>query len=305
MRWFANIPLASVTDFKKASWLDLALARKYKPLGQNIAVVQAVARKKVATDFSLFPELATELQNKIWVMASLKFPRFISIIEEDVDVATHPNYDQYRVIGAMRPRLLYTCKGALSAMAGSYRPMFELDASKYHGIKKGVMVNPDIDIIDFVSLLSVRTPPLNFVGALLNPGEFSMIRHICLPIQEFHDNFQAVTGVIRNLPLLESVVVETDQVDLTLPNPLHIEFVFADICYARPGRAPRTEMTIMVKHGGFHFIGAQAIGILFNDVTNLTHQAGILESLAKMNSMMRQEANFPNKVLASFNYRNS
>ncbi|KAF5879690.1 uncharacterized protein Bfra_006897 [Botrytis fragariae] len=326
MSWFASMPLASVADFENAAWLDLALTRKfvgekplmqlnwldlevksvrYKPLGQNIAVVQAVARKQVATSFSLFPELATELQNKIWVMASLRCSRFISIVEENVDVATHPDDDQYRVIGATRPRLLYTCKGAVSAMVGIYRPMFQLDASKYHGTKKGVMVNPDIDIIDFVSLLNFQTPPLDFVGALLNPGELYMVRHICLPMQEFHDNFQAVARIIRNLPLLESVVVETDQVDLTLSDTLHIKFVFADICYARPGRSPRTEMTIMVMHGGFHFIGAQAISILFNDVTNLTHQAGILESLAKMNLMMRQEANFPDKIFASFNYRNS
>ncbi|TGO22238.1 hypothetical protein BPAE_0176g00030 [Botrytis paeoniae] len=325
MSWLANMPLASIADFETAAWLDLALTRKfvgkkplmrlnwlnlevksvrYKPFGQNFAVVQAVARKQVATNFSLFPELATELQNKIWVMASLKCSRFITIVEENVNVATHPDDDQYRVIGATRPRLLYTCKGALSAMVGIYKPMLQLNASKYHGTKKGVMVNPDIDIIDFVSLLNFQTPPLDFVGALLNSGELSMIRHICLPVQEFHDNFQAVARVIRNLPLLESVVVETEQVDLTLSDTLHIEFVFADICYARPGRSSRTEMTIMVMHGGFHFIGAQAIGILFNDVTNLTHQAGILESLAKINLMMRQEANFPDKILASFNYRN-
>ncbi|TGO48902.1 hypothetical protein BCON_0226g00110 [Botryotinia convoluta] len=325
MSWFANMPLASIADFDNAAWLDLALTRnfvggkpvmrlnwlnlevksvRYKPFGENIAVVQAVARKPAATNFSLFPELATELQNKIWIMASLKCSRFITIVEENVDIATHPNDDQYRVIGATRPRLLYTCKGALSAMVGTYKPMFQLNASKYHGTKKGVMVNPDIDIIDFVSLLYFQTPPLDFVGALLNPGELSMIRHICLPVQEFHDNFQAVARVIRNLPLLYSVVVETEQVDLTLSDTLHIEFVFADIRYARPDRSPRTEMTIMVMHGGFPFIGAQAIGILFNDVTNLTHQAGILESLAKMNLMMRQEANFPDKILAHFNYRN-
>ncbi|TGO39415.1 hypothetical protein BHYA_0054g00110 [Botrytis hyacinthi] len=325
MSWFASMPLASLADFENAAWLDLALTRKfvgekplmrlnwlnlevksvkYKPLGQNIAVVQAVARKKVATNFSFFPELPTELQNKIWVMASLKFSRFISIVEEDVDVATHSDADQYRVIGATRPRLLYTCKGAVSAMVGIYRPMFQLDASKYHGTKKGVMVNPDIDIIDFVSLLNFQTPPLDFVGALLNPGELSMIRNICFPMQEFHDNFQAVARVIRNLPLLETMVVETDQVDPTLSDTLHIEFVFADIHYARPSRSPRTEMTIMVMHGGFHFIGAQAIEILFNDLTNPTHQAGILESLAKVNMMMRNEANFPDKILASFVYRN-
>ncbi|KAF7941474.1 hypothetical protein BELL_0215g00100 [Botrytis elliptica] len=325
MSWFANMPLASVADFKNAAWLDLALTRKFvgekplmqldwlnlevksgrnKPLGQNFAVVQAVARKQVATKFSLFPELPTELQNKIWVMASLKCSRFISIVEENVDVATHPDADQYRVIGATRPRFLYTCKAAVSAMVGIYIPMFQLDASKYHGTKKGVMVNPAIDIIDFVSLLNFQTPPLDYVGALLNPGELSMIRNICLPMQEFHDNFQAVARVIRNLPLLETVVVETEQVDPTLSNTLQIEFVFADIHYARPNRSPRTEMTIMVMYGGLHFIGAQAIGILFNDVTTLTHQAGILESLAKVNLMMRQESNFPDKVLASFIYRN-
>ncbi|KAF7904132.1 hypothetical protein EAF00_001466 [Botryotinia globosa] len=326
MSRFANMPLASLADFENAAWLDLALTRKfvgekpsmrlnwlnlevksvrYKPLGQNIAVVQVVARKKVAaTNFSMFPELPTELQNKIWVMASLKFSRFVSIIEENVDIATQPDADQYRVIGATRPRLLYTCKGAVSAMVGIYRPMFQLDASKYHGTKKGIMVNPDIDIVDFVSLLNFQTPPLDFGGALLNPGDLSMIRNICFPIQEFHDNFEAVTRFIRNLPLLETMVVETNQVDPTLSSTLNIEFVFADIHYARPGRSPRTEMTIMVMRGGFHFIGAQAIAILFNDVTNPTHQAGILESLAKVNMMMRKEANFPNKILASFVYRN-
>ncbi|KAM0147425.1 hypothetical protein ACHAQE_003366 [Botrytis cinerea] len=323
IRWFANMPLATIADFEKAAWLDLALTRKligrkpmmrlnwlnlevksvrYKPFGENIAVVQAP--KPVATTFSFFTELATELQNKIWIMASLECSRFITIIEENVDVSTHPNDDQYTVIGAKRPRVLYTCKGALSAMVGIYKPMFHLNSSRYHGAKKGVMVNPDIDTIDFVSLLDFQTPPLDFVGALLNPGELSGVRHVCLPVQEFHDNFQSVAQVIRNLPSLDTVAVETEQVDLTLPDTLHIQFLFADIRYARPDRSPRTEMTIMVMYGGNLFIGAQAIGILFNDVTNLTHQAGILESLAKMNLMMRQEPNFPDRVLASFNYRN-
>ncbi|KAF7957501.1 hypothetical protein EAE96_003078 [Botrytis aclada] len=325
MSLFAKIPLASIADFEHAAWLDPALTRKfvgvkavmqfdwlnlevksvrYKPSGKYIAVVQAARRKPVAKKFSLFPKLATELQNKIWIMASLKYPRFITIVEENVNVATHPNADQYRVIGATRPIPLHSCKGAMSAMAGIYKPMLQLDASKYHGTKKGVMVNPDIDIIDFVTLVNFQTPPLDWVGALLNPGELSMIRNVCLPVQEFHDNFEAMTRVIRSLPLLETMVVEATQVDLTLPDIFHIEFVFADICYARPDRSPRTEMTIMVMHGGHHFIGGQAIAMLFNDVTNLTHQAGILESLSKLNLMMRQEPNFPDKILAAFTYRN-
>ncbi|CAD6439527.1 39bf07e7-cbf1-41e6-9b37-c7a544cd7786 [Sclerotinia trifoliorum] len=322
---FARTPFATVADFAKTEWLDLALGNKIcdkqsdqldwlhlekksvqnTPVGATLTVVQ-VEVNPVVTGFPLFRKLATELQDKIWVMVSLNYPRIITIVEENVDVVLHPDDNEYTVVGARRPKFLNTSKGALSAMVGVYRPMFELNPAKYHGEKKGVFVNPDIDCIDFASLLSLngQLPPLDFIGALRFRGEFSSIRHVCLPAQEFHDNFQTVARIVQNLPLLESVVVEANYIDHTVNNILYMHFMIQDVHYTRPNRYPRSDMTIMVMDGGSPLVGAPAIGILFNKISDTTHRAGILETLGRVETMMRQEPNFPNRVLGAFNYHN-
>ncbi|ESZ99384.1 hypothetical protein SBOR_0254 [Sclerotinia borealis F-4128] len=322
---FAGTPIATVAEFTRAQWLDLALVAKiddqqverlgwldleknsgpHTPVGAIVPVVQVMAPPP-ASSFQLFGELAIELRNKIWAMVSSDHSRIITIIEEDVNVAIHPNDDEYTVTGAKRPRFLRTCKGALTAMVGVYRPMFHLDSSKYHGEKKGVFVNPDVDVIDFVSLrfLHGQAPPLGYISALKYRGEFSMIRHVCLPVQEFHDNFQKVARMIREIPLLESVVVEANLIDLTLPDDRYLQFEFQDVHYTRPNRSPRSDMTIKAMNGGFPLVGLPAIGLLFNRITNLTHRAGVMETLGRIETMMRQESNFPDRVLGQFNYHN-
>ncbi|KAJ8064445.1 hypothetical protein OCU04_006783 [Sclerotinia nivalis] len=322
---FARTPFATVAEFAKSEWLDLARGNKIgdkqsdrldwlhlekksvknTPVGAAPTVVQVAGRPAV-TGFPLFCKLAIELQDKIWVMESLNYPRIITIVEENVDVALHPDDDEYTVVGAKRPKFLNACKGALSAMVGVYRPMFELDPARYHGEKKGVFVNPDVDCIDFASLLSLhgKAPPLDFIGALRYRGEFSKIRHVCLPAQEFHDNFQTVARIVQNLPLLESVVVEANHIDHTVNNTLYMHFMIQDVHYTRPNRYPRSDMTIMVMNGGSPLVGAPAIGVLFNKISDTTHRAGILETLGRVETMMRQEPNFPNRVLGAFNYHN-
>lgn len=325
IRMFARTPLATAAEFAKSEWLDLALATKIgdqqsdqfawlhlekksaprTPVGAVGPVVQ-VAVKPVATSFPLFHQLAVELQNKIWIMESFNYPRIVAIVEEDVDVTIHPNDDQYTVHGARRPRFLNSCRGALSAMVGVYRPMFELDPAKYHGDKKGIFINPDIDRIHFVSHLFLRgqAPPLNFIGALRYRGEFAMIRHVCLPVQEFHGNFQTLAQMIQSMPLLESTVVEANEVDITLNHTISMQFMFQDVHYCRPNRQRRSDMVIMVWNGRIPLIGLPAIDVIFNTITNPTHRAGILETLGRVETMMRQESNFPDRVLGVFNYRN-
>lgn len=296
---FARTPLATAAEFAKSEWLDLAFlnnvndqgsdrlgwldleknSRVCTPDGDANQVAQVIARP-AATSFPLFGKLVVELQNKIWVMVSLRHSRIIKIVEEDVDVSIHPNDDEYTVTGAKRPKFVNACKGALSAMVGVYRPMFHLDPSQYHGHKKGVFVNPDIDVIDFVSLRFLRgkSPPLNYIGALKYRADFSMIRHVCFPVQEFHDNFKNVAKIVQQLPKLESVVVEADLIDRSLTDTLYLQFEFEDINYTRPYRLPRSDMVLKVVENGIPFFGTAAIGILFAIINNLTHRAGILES---------------------------
>ncbi|QSZ35864.1 hypothetical protein DSL72_006986 [Monilinia vaccinii-corymbosi] len=326
IRLFARTPPATAAEFARSRWLDLALRHKVgdprldrlgwldleknsrvcTPVGSGIPVAQVDARPAV-TSFPLFGKLAVEIQNQIWTIVSLNYPRVITMIEEDVDVVLYPNDDEYTVLGAKRPRFLNSCKGALSAMVSIYQPMFQLNPSHYHGNKKGVLVNPDIDLINFISLrfLHGQAPPLNYIGGIKHRGEFGMLRHVCLPIQEFHDNLQKVAKVIQQLPLLESVIVVAHLVDLTIPDALRMEFWIQDINFTRPDRKPRSDMQIKVKNRkGPPLVGAAAISLLFSRIASLTHRAGILESLGRVETMMRQEPNFPNRVLAQFFYRN-
>ncbi|KAI9646900.1 hypothetical protein NHQ30_004900 [Ciborinia camelliae] len=312
---FARTPRAGFDEFQRLEWLDLAYTshlqgwlkfhkhdRARIPV-RNFVPVAQVIDKPPTRNFPAFTKLPVEIQDKIWVMVSLRHRRVIAIVEEDVDVTLHPNDDEYTTNGAKRPNFVNACKGALNAMVGVYRPMFQLHPSIYHGTKKGVLVNPDIDIVEFISLRFLgQQPPLNYIGALKNPGDFAMIRHVCLPVKEFHQNFANVRQIIRNLPLLESAVVEANLVDHTLQTPFFVEFSFEDICFTRQTREPRTDMTIMVMIGGQPIIGGRAIAALFTRITDLRHQAGIMESLSKMELMMRLEPNFPSKVLGAFNY---
>ncbi|KAA8572995.1 hypothetical protein EYC84_003539 [Monilinia fructicola] len=246
IRMFARTPSATAAEFNKSEWLDLAMGNKSggqlldrfgwldleknsrvcTPVGGDTPVAQVIARP-LAASFPLFGKLVVEIQNKIWEMVSLNHSRIITMIEEDVDVTLHPHDDEYTVIGAKRPHFLNSCKGALSAMVGIYQPMFQLNPSHYHGNKRGVFINPQIDVIHLISLRSFRgeAPPWNFVGSLKNREEFRKIRHICLPIHEFHENLQKLAQVVRQLPLLDwnygelGTSRDNDETRTELPKP--------------------------------------------------------------------------------------
>ncbi|KAG4027796.1 hypothetical protein MFRU_027g00850 [Monilinia fructicola] len=325
IRMFARTPSATAAEFNKSEWLDLAMGNKSggqlldrfgwldleknsrvcTPVGGDTPVAQVIARP-LAASFPLFGKLVVEIQNKIWEMVSLNHSRIITMIEEDVDVTLHPHDDEYTVIGAKRPHFLNSCKGALSAMVGIYQPMFQLNPSHYHGNKRGVFINPQIDVIHLISLRSFRgeAPPWNFVGSLKNREEFRKIRHICLPIHEFHENLQKLAQVVRQLPLLESVMVMAHLVDLTIPHTFHMDFMIQDVKFSRPDRRPRSDMQIHVMNGRIPLFGAAATELLFSRIGSLNHKAGIMESLGRVETMMRQEQNFPNRVFARFICRN-
>lgn len=275
------------------------------PVGERAWVAQTGPQ---LGGFPKFGELVPEIQNKIWVALSLMTPgRCIVIREEDVNLTTHPNADDYTVIGARRPMFLNTCKGALSAMVGIYRPMFQLRSRNCRAAKKGVFVNPDIDLIKFIALRDRGgSPPLDYINALEYPAQFAMIRHTNLPIPQFHNNLQRVARIITNLPRLESLSVEAMLDDpALLPGYTHVtRFTFEDVKYVRPLREPRNDMQIMVMNGPTPLNGIVAINFLFSMHPNTTHKATIFESLGRVETLFRQEPNCPDRVFAMFYFRN-
>ncbi|PQE23684.1 hypothetical protein CJF32_00009157 [Rutstroemia sp. NJR-2017a WRK4] len=294
-------------ELKSLQWLDLATLAPTKhayahnshnalDLAVKSVPQHAFKPTKVAQikgSFTLFQNLPQEIQNKIWLMKSLNHPRVITIAEVAGSV--------YTVTGARRPRFFKTCKAVVGAMVSVYKPLFAI-----HGSNKAVYVNADIDVVHLHSNMSLGyyAPKLGFQAALRHGAEFKLIRHLCLDAAGFERDFAKVANIIRALPNLETVRIEENTTDYGRNQDFFLNLQFVDQYLTHPHRvdAPRLDMVIKVKCAEGMLSGPAAIRAIFQEVTNLHHQARLLTILSRVETMMRKEKGFPASVIGQFNY---